>query len=1716
MEGYSDRVEALAVSRRDSQIVIASSDQKVLGELITWHGEIGGFLTRPSINANFYPIKVDFSLDGTVKLLCTKTWQVQGEPILGQCGNKRCDALLQAGRLQDSVKSYRYYVMDMNDENVKVDSCLDWSNGKSGVPKAFKQECSALCAANGDVALTGSNYDREIDLYSAAINLNSASDVVLASRTKANMGKMIWMEALLDAQKDIELDPLYYLGYNLKHAALLGTRRHDEAIQTFQTMLSKLDRAPDIQTRKLCQRHLRPSEGERVIRRVVDAQLNNAPLRVFDTTTGLLCDREAQISAFKTSIEYKELLSSTITHPDFVMKRTIMQELKDAPGIDRPAVVTFRPSMSGAREKLRWASTRVTTRQEDIAYSLFGIFGIYLPVHYGEKSVKGLGQLLQEIVGNKGTQSFTEYSIGLTDPQLNVNEVIELRRAALALYPSDHPDRSSALNDLGISLRDRFKQLGLLADLDQAIQFHRTALVLCFPGHSGRFSSLNNLAVSLRVRVEQCGVLADLDEAIEFHRAALALRSPVHSHRSLPLNNLAITLRVRFEQQGVQADLDKAIEFHRDALALRALGHPNRFSSLNSLAVTLRVRFEQRGVQGDLDEAIEHHRAALTLCPPGHSRRPSSLQNFAISLRVRFEWQGALADLLEAIELQGTALALYPPHHSDRSSSLNDLAISLRHRFKEWNVLTDLDEAIEHHRAALLHCPPKHSRRSLFLNSFSISLQFRFEQRGVQADLDEAIELQRAALALYPTAHCDRSSWLNELAISLRDRFKLQGILDDLDEAIELQRAALALYPPAYRDPSWLSDLAISLRDRFKQQGILDDLDEAIELQQAALALSSPIHSDSMFLNNLANSLQDRFQQRGIPSDLEEAIELHRAALELRPMGHSERSSSFNNLANSLRDRFQQWGALPDLEEAIQFHRAALALCPLGHSDQSMLLNNLAISLRARLEQRGILSDLEEAIEHHGAALALRPTGHPDRATSLNNLANSLRDRFEYWGVLADLDEAIKLYRAALALCLPGHSGRSSSLNNLAISIRNRFEERGALSDLDESIELHRAALALFPPDHLDRPMSLNNLANSLQISFKWKGVVSDLDEAIELHRAALALRSTGHPDRPSSLNNLGLSLRDRFKRWGVLSDADEAIELHRAALELCSPDHSDRSGYLNSLAISLRDRFDQQGLSSDLDEAFICYLQLSQVSHGVSRSDLRAAKTWAASAEELQHGSALVAYQTAMKFLDQYLAILSSSPRLFDIVREATSSLAVDAFSYCVRHGALIIAVELVEQGRAVFWTHLARFRIPLDDISASGAAGEALAEEFRQISFRLRKVLDTSPEDQFPQVRQLTMQWDDVVLRIRTVLPGFSRFLLPPLFSDLQKAAENGPVIIVKASKYSCDALIISSQDPVHVPLDIGRTEVSELSSEFQSLAERVGSSDHQLELPKIIGILRKLWLRIVSPIVQALGRLIQPRSRIWWCPTAEFTLLPLHAAGPYKKKSHNLSHFYISSYTPTLSALIRARPRVSRDTSPQHFVAIGQANPDRGKRLRCVTPELGVVADRLAPITSFTSLADSDATIQGAFDALDRNQWLHLACHGTPNPQQPFESSFAMHDGPLMIKDIIRSHWQDPEFAFLSACHTTVGDKSSLDEAIHLAAAIQFSGFRSVIGSMWSVDDEVARQVASAFYDNLVDGSGRLDCTRAAVSLHKAMKTLRNKIPLEQQIVFIHIGA
>ncbi|KAG1737696.1 hypothetical protein EDB19DRAFT_1717351 [Suillus lakei] len=99
---------------------------------------------------------------------------------------------------------------------------------------------------------------------------------------------------------------------------------------------------------------------------------------------------------------------------------------------------------------------------------------------------------------------------------------------------------------------------------------------------------------------------------------------------------------------------------------------------------------------------------------------------------------------------------------------------------------------------------------------------------------------------------------------------------------------------------------------------------------------------------------------------------------------------------------------------------------------------------------------------------------------------------------------------------------------------------------------------------------------------------------------------------------------------------------------------------------------------------------------------------------------------------------------------------------------------------------------------------------------------------------------------------------------------------------------------------------------------------------------------------------------------------------------------------------------------------------------------------------------------------------------------------------------------------EFAFLSSCHTAVGDEQTPDGLIHLAADLQFSGFKSTIGTLWEVDDAVAKHVVEAFYEKMLKNleDGVMDCTSAARVLNHAMYAVKKKVQLQQRIGFIYI--
>ena len=168
------------------------------------------------------------------------------------------------------------------------------------------------------------------------------------------------------------------------------------------------------------------------------------------------------------------------------------------------------------------------------------------------------------------------------------------------------------------------------------------------------------------------------------------------------------------------------------------------------------------------------------------------------------------------------------------------------------------------------------------------------------------------------------------------------------------------------------------------------------------------------------------------------------------------------------------------------------------------------------------------------------------------------------------------------------------------------------------------------------------------------------------------------------------------------------------------------------------------------------------------------------------------------------------------------------------------------------------------------------------------------------------------------------------------------------------------------------------------------------------------------------------------------------------------------------------------------------------------------------------SVETLFREKATPSSTLERLKHHRFAHISSHGILETGKPFDAFFELYEGThLTLLDIIRSRLPTAEFAFLSACHTAeITEESIANEGLHLAAAVQYSGFRSVVGTMWAMADIDGPVVAGSFYKSVFSDrwKGIPYYERTAEALRDTVRDLRRKrkMTLERLLNYVHYGA
>jgi CHAT domain-containing protein len=200
--------------------------------------------------------------------------------------------------------------------------------------------------------------------------------------------------------------------------------------------------------------------------------------------------------------------------------------------------------------------------------------------------------------------------------------------------------------------------------------------------------------------------------------------------------------------------------------------------------------------------------------------------------------------------------------------------------------------------------------------------------------------------------------------------------------------------------------------------------------------------------------------------------------------------------------------------------------------------------------------------------------------------------------------------------------------------------------------------------------------------------------------------------------------------------------------------------------------------------------------------------------------------------------------------------------------------------------------------------------------------------------------------------------------------------------------------------------------------------------------------------------------------------FALLPVDGI----LQSHPVIEDFTLTYLPTAAALLR-ETRVS--VGPASMLAI---SPQRS-RLQHAAKEAQLVDALFAP--NSRALLGVSATESAFKQEAPNYRLLHLATHGYFNKLNPLLSGLELeaddtNDGQLELHEILGMQL-NAELVTLSACQTGLGsghfaEVPAGDDFVGLTRAFLYAGSRSVLATLWEVDDESTMGLMKHFYGGL----------------------------------------
>ncbi|CAE7214758.1 unnamed protein product [Rhizoctonia solani] len=1259
--------------------------------------------------------------------------------------------------------------------------------------------------------------------------------------------------------------------------------------------------------------------------------------------------------------------------------------------------------------------------------------------------------------------------------------------------------------------RSAGRKLATLVDPVQAVSIHRELLEY----DSAGFDSDGVVCLE-----EALGRMSDeiqtLNERVALNRQVLVLEPG----RTTAIRKLAYSLIMLYDRTSNDVTLYEAHALQRE---LVQRDHKDKCTIMDQIEGESR----EKSVIEDVEIRVTQHVGLVQASPITHVSCPSRLltlvEDMEISFRGSIKPKDQVALIGEAVRLVDRGIGI-----SEQLRALNAL----------YRVLRDTDSiSSRSQRATLLNrinsLVSSTGHRIAPLSWLQVGPERR--QTRPRSSQDNGT-LAWDAVAWVESETMPTLQWLNPELLAFNDQQRNPDTMADFQA--HFRRVALQSgnfddmptnSPQRAHSLTMYAMTILGSNDPEKADMVIKMFHDAA--QNWGLPLDKPIpagHPMRETLRGLAHAYYLRHWWFGRAEDIETAVNVLKYTM-AGAFDKSDYLPTLGPLCGALEAKYRRLGVVKDIKDA-------LALADLVYNKLPENVDILqVIGLRQWAKAADCLFDvlgdttlLDHAARRVRQALRLTATKHPLLPVLLSLLGSILRKRFLYLQIPQDLVVSENFTKTAVRIQEESGPGDQDLPNNRALYAETmlvKFMRDSKPESLAMALSTFKKILEEGNEHDANRADANYWYGNALRI----RNQGGDLPTGITYLREALRIQpDTRHTRYPLWAIGLSNALVVSFQNTNDHATLAEAINLAETAVSLVPNTATIRAEIYAQLAEARYNKFEFGGAQEDL-EACLSAFESAALSEGSPRPRrLQCTRQWEDIAVKYNHPSLSQALNISLRHQNKIVG-LGKSVKLRHEYLAKNPSVSSRAAAYAIRQGNLELAVECLERGRSILWRQTLELRVSLERLkSASPSLANQLAAVVEELDKSERLQTNSGPRplpvtlvnvgirnpDLIRQYqRELAEQYDSLLEHIRA-LDGFENFLRPFVYADTIGIASDGPVVLLNLCDEGCDALVLLHSGVHHVPLpDANFETLSKRRNALMAAAARV-MYDEGAEMDAMLpSVLRLLWISLVEPIVVFIKANNVTEKRVFWC-VAGLSDLPIHAAGPYRNGQRGLPDTFISSYTPTLSALIRARTTVVLPDSPQpRLLAIAQTETVGLSELPFALEELETLKE-LDIVT--TELINDKAHLGSVLSELKTHSWVHFCCHGTTDAVLPLLSAFQLANSRLTIESLMSAELPLADFAFLSACHTAEGSEAQ-NENMSLASALQVTGFRSIVATMYAIADSDGPTVARELYEHMFQNrTQNVSSSDAALGLNKAVRKLRQtKAPMHRWVPFVHIG-